>query len=451
MLATSRITRRSLCTLLLTCGLAASASLAQTAAQRTFTYQGRLTSAGLAVNGSVNVTYKVYAALTGGLPLASGTVAANATDGVFTIDVPLASLGLTQFTGSERYLELTVQQGLGPAQILTPRQAMRPAPYALYALNNAFTLDPSGNAIFSSSSAQVGIGTASPTAGRPVTIQARPAGDLLQFRNSAGAERWHLALGTGNGLNFSQSGVADNRLFLSTGGFVGINTDTPRAALEAVGDVRSNGFLLHNSGGNLRWGMSIDGGGGMNISESSVADYRMYFKAGGDIGVGTNAPQAKLDVNGRIRCGSLQITGGSDIAEPYDVSACEDAHPIPGMVVVIDSSLVGRLRVSAKAYDHAVAGIISGANGINPGLTLTQDGSVASGQFPIANVGRVWCYADADANGPIIAGDLLTTSATPGHAMTATDTLNRGGAVLGKAMSGLDKGKGMVLVLVGLQ
>lgn len=120
------------------------------------------------------------------------------------------------------------------------------------------------------------------------------------------------------------------------------------------------------------------------------------------------------------------------------------------MVVVIDADKVGELKVSSKAYDHAVAGIISGANGVNTGLTLTQKGSVADGTLPIANVGRVWCYVDADANGAIRAGDLLTTSDTPGHAMKA-DSTSANGAVLGKAMSGLESGKGMVLVLVGLQ
>ena len=58
----------------------------------------------------------------------------------------------------------------------------------------------------------------------------------------------------------------------------------------------------------------------------------------------------------------------------------------------------------------------------------------------------------ADATGgEILPGDLLTTSDTPGCAMKVTDFSRSQGAVLGKAMSPLKRGQGMVLVLVTLQ
>ena len=61
-------------------------------------------------------------------------------------------------------------------------------------------------------------------------------------------------------------------------------------------------------------------------------------------------------------------------------------------------------------------------------------------------------YALADAAfGAIKPGDLLTTSATPGHCMKVTDHARAQGAILGKAMGSLSHGKGMVLVLVTLQ
>jgi hypothetical protein len=58
--------------------------------------------------------------------------------------------------------------------------------------------------------------------------------------------------------------------------------------------------------------------------------------------------------------------------------------------------------------------------------------------------------ADAS-NEPIKPGDLLTTCDTPGHAMKVTDPGRAQGAILGKAMSALKEGRGMVLVLVSLQ
>ena len=75
---------------------------------------------------------------------------------------------------------------------------------------------------------------------------------------------------------------------------------------------------------------------------------------------------------------------------------------------------------------------------------------MADGSFPVALSGRVYCWADA-AYGPIQPGDLLTTSDTAGHVMKATNYLKAQGAIIGKAMSALEAGQGLVLVLVSLQ
>ena len=72
------------------------------------------------------------------------------------------------------------------------------------------------------------------------------------------------------------------------------------------------------------------------------------------------------------------------------------------------------------------------------------------GDRAVALTGRVFCLADVS-NGSIEPGDLLTTSHTPGHAMKVTDYTKANGAVLGKAMTSLESGKGLVLVLVALQ
>lgn len=48
-------------------------------------------------------------------------------------------------------------------------------------------------------------------------------------------------------------------------------------------------------------------------------------------------------------------------------------------------------------------------------------------------------------------GDLLTPSSIPGHAMKVTNHAKAQGAIIGKAMTTLAEGKGLVLVLVSLQ
>lgn len=147
---------------------------------------------------------------------------------------------------------------------------------------------------------------------------------------------------------------------------------------------------------------------------------------------------------------ALDILGGADLAEPFDVA--EEHAPAPGMIVSIDPQHAGDLRVSTEAYDTKVAGVISGANGLSPGMTMRdENGEHVDGKHPVAMTGRVWCYVDASEL-EIKPGDRLTTSTTPGHAMRADDAQRAPGAVIGKAMTPLAKGqKGLVLVLVNLQ
>ncbi len=179
-----------------------------------------------------------------------------------------------------------------------------------------------------------------------------------------------------------------------------------------------------------------------------------YFSGGRIDLFGTNnLSKISLDSNssgeGRITCDVLQINGGSDLSEKFDIKSVHQA-PQPGMIVCIDSENPGQLVTSTKAYDRTVAGIISGAGGVKPGMLMGQAGTKADGKHPVALTGRVYCYVDAD-QGAVKPGDMITTSATPGHGMKVKDHAQSHGAVIGKAMSSLEKGRGLVLVLVSLQ
>jgi hypothetical protein len=163
---------------------------------------------------------------------------------------------------------------------------------------------------------------------------------------------------------------------------------------------------------------------------------------GGEVHVGQGSGGT-----GRLVTPILEITGGADLSEGFEVGG---ADVRPGMVVVIDPANPGQLVSSTHAYDKKVAGIISGAGGVSTGLVMGQLGSVADGRYPVALTGRVWCLVDASEHA-IEPGDLLTTSNTPGHAMTAADHHAAQGAIIGKAMTALEEGQGLVLVLVSLQ
>jgi hypothetical protein len=154
-------------------------------------------------------------------------------------------------------------------------------------------------------------------------------------------------------------------------------------------------------------------------------------------------------VTGQTTTEVLEITGGSDLSERFEVKEM-DIPLKPGMLVSIDPETPGNLAVSREAYDKRVAGVISGAGDIETGMLMGQRGSAADGAHPVALSGRVYCMADASF-GSIEPGDMLTTSSTPGHAMKAVDSDRSHGTVIGKAMSTLEEGQGLVLVLVNLQ
>jgi hypothetical protein len=287
------------------------------------------------------------------------------------------------------------------------------------------------------------------------------AGSILLLETS-GAEG-ALVFGKLNaeGASFIQSaraGAASEIVLNPEGGNVGIGVVPPHAtklAVQAVGLVGMpfvSGSILDlktlGAHGALSFGkLNEVGASFIQSSGNGAANEIVLNPEGGNIGIGTLNPTAKLDVAGHTKTKVLEITGGADLAEPFEMSHTE---PLPaGALVVIDKDNPGKLKLATEPYDKRVAGVTSGAGGVNPGLTLQQEGVLAGGQH-VALTGKVYALATA-ANGAIEPGDLLTTSHIPGHAMKTTEQARWLGAVIGKAMSGLELGEGLVLVLVNLQ
>ena len=151
----------------------------------------------------------------------------------------------------------------------------------------------------------------------------------------------------------------------------------------------------------------------------------------------------------RIITDEIEIKGGSDLAELFDIT--DDKESIsPGMLVSIDPDHPGKLMLSNKAYDQKLAGIVSGANGIKPGILMGQESTIATGENLVTLSGRTYVYANRT-GGAIKAGDFITSSDVPGEAMKAKKGKKARGAIIGKAMTNLDSEKGFILVLVNLQ
>lgn len=151
-----------------------------------------------------------------------------------------------------------------------------------------------------------------------------------------------------------------------------------------------------------------------------------------------------VEVTGVVTANDI-LVGGMDCAEDFDMAGLETIEA--GTVMVIDKG--GALLPCDHAYDRKVMGVISGAGAFKTGIVLGRQHST-SRRLPLALVGRVYCKVDAE-YGPVEIGDLLTTSVTLGHAMKAGDPFKAFGAVIGKALSPLMQGRGLVPIIVALQ
>ena len=221
-----------------------------------------------------------------------------------------------------------------------------------------------------------------------------------------------------------------NGIAVTTAGNVGIGTTGPATKLDVAGDVSATRLIL-------RADPAAPTNAAVLVSNAGITQFVPFNTA-------TGKALSILVQDANVR--ALTIRGGADLAEPFAMS--HDGVE-PGTVVVIDEKNPGKLKASTHAYDKKVAGIVSGANGIHPGISMIQEDKLEAGEN-VALSGRVYVKADTSGGG-IEPGDLLTTSSTAGRAMKAADHNAAQGAIIGKAMTPLADGDGMVLVLVSLQ
>jgi|SRR5882762_1408221 len=245
----------------------------------------------------------------------------------------------------------------------------------------------------------------------------------------------------------------DDRMFLRPDGNFGIGNEHPAHRLSIAGGPpwTSNGWkgaVELENGAALAWKQNS---AGQNVGIGHTNGGLYFFRTTSNPATNTAAAQYDLVIkdDGAVNVRALEIDG-ADVAENFRIEAAASVSQTlrPGIVVSIDPKHPGSLVMSDRRFDRRVAGVISGAGGIEPGVLMA--GRAGTGSYPVALTGRVYCWADASA-GAISPGDHLTTSSTPGHAMKVNDYSAVQGAIIGKAMTGLSRGRGLVLVLVTLQ
>ena len=271
-------------------------ALAQTT---TFTYQGKLTSAGIPANGDFDLQFKLYDTPIVATGVQQGaTLTRNPTTaiaGVFTVTL---DFGANVFDGAARYLEIGVRPtgSADPYAVLSPRQPITSTPYAIQTLNaqqlggvpaSSYTkLDSNGN---------LGIGTETPS--HRLTISGGPG---WTFDNWGGAQALDNAAAIGwkanaSGYRFGLGRTNAGLTMFRTTSELGTATSPPTYDLRidnagnvGVGNVNLNTnltFAKLNVLGGGSDGLYSESGSGKGVVGSSDSNYGVYGTSNNSDGV----------------------------------------------------------------------------------------------------------------------------------------------------------------------
>lgn len=148
-----------------------------------------------------------------------------------------------------------------------------------------------------------------------LTIEQNGTGDAVVQYLLTGGQRWVTGIDNSDGDKFKIASSADvgsnARVTILTTGEVGIGTVSPDKPLTLQGTGAANELLsFKNSAGTTKWHINQAGSNDLNFVETTVADYRLYLKAGGNIGIGTNAPASLLNLYGSVPTLTLTHSSG---------------------------------------------------------------------------------------------------------------------------------------------
>lgn len=143
--------------------------------------------------------------------------------------------------------------------------------------------------------------------------------------------------------------------------------------------------------------------------------------------------------------GSSFLTGAADVAEWANVSDPVEA----GDVLELDPENAQHYRKATGSCSALITGVVSTQPGVTLGSPLTTDYSppTTSDYALLALVGIVPVKV-TDEGGPILPGDLLVTSSTPGHAMRWAGPGPCVCSLVGKALEPMGEEQGVILVLL---
>ncbi len=293
--------------------------LAQAQTDTTFTYQGELNESGNPANGSYNVDFALWDALSGGSQVGS-TIQFNSlpvTDGLITVEL---NYGASVFDGSQLWLEITVD-----GDELIPRQPLTGSPYSIQ--TRGIFVDDAGN---------VGIGTTNP---------------FWEFEVANPAP--------GDGV---ESGVTAED---AAGAIAAYSSTLPPPFDHFGGRVSLFGNAMDVRADSVTGDMRFYTGGPLPANE------RMRITEDGKVGIGTTSPERKLHVHSASDNGAIYAV---HTAEYNDYAAIKGVHDVNDYYGIGIQGIGGYIGVQGNVSPTGTAdyfgvwGKVSGGSGTNRGV-----------------------------------------------------------------------------------
>ncbi|MEW6249899.1 MAG: hypothetical protein AB1716_04575 [Planctomycetota bacterium] len=266
--------------------LAPAAALGQTPLGTAFTYQGQVKKAGVPLNGTADFMFSLWDAASAGNQIAPWQHVDNCpvANGLFTTTL---DFGAAVFGGQACWLEIGVRSpaGGGNYHILSPRQAITTAPYALQT-----------RGLYVDNILRVGIGESNPTA--RLVVKDESLADVVRIENT------NTSAISGGALRVESRGLHDRTI-------EAISHATTDNAIAVNGESRSlfgagvQGLATANTGTNCGVRAESQSPEGYGIyAANSAGGWAAYFPGKcylqGNVGIAKTNPTCALDVAGRV-------------------------------------------------------------------------------------------------------------------------------------------------------
>ena len=287
-----------------------------------FTYQGQLNDGGSPADGEYDFEFRLFDDPNGPGQVGSTVAKENVVvdTGIFTVQL---DFGNSVFTGEARWLEIGVRPGAetGDFTPLSPRQELKPTPYALYAVNGPGSTGfwaANGNNIYNTNSGFVGINRSDTVTGAEyfgiqVPVQSGYGGMYIRSDGSDGWPFYGYRAGADAAWTYLNGSTGDwhlnvkgDRLTVTDEGYVGIGTTIPQGGLHVSGEGGAGTALFERSGKilalNPNYGdyntfahISTAQGSGMGLKLDVNEQTAITITPGGDlgggnVGIGTTSP-----------------------------------------------------------------------------------------------------------------------------------------------------------------